>query len=79
VELYTSTDNTAKPVNVDLVKWLNNGNKTGSRETETGSNVSDKVNIISNFSTHCIFSISSNKRECLVLPTSCCIFFEYVE
>ena len=45
VELYTSTDNTAKPVNVDLVKWLNNGNKTGSRETETGSNVSDKVKL----------------------------------
>jgi len=98
VELYTSTDNTAKPVNVDLVKWLNNGNKTGSRETETGSNVSDKVKLFRIFRLIAFFrflrikgnvlfcqprvaffSNMSNKSECLVLPTSCCMFFEYIE
>lgn len=97
VELYTSTDNTAKPVNVDLVKWLHNSN-TGSRETETGSIVSDKVKLFRIFRLIAFFrflrikgnvlfcqprvaffSNMSNKSECLVLPNSCCMFFEYIE
>lgn len=97
VELYTSTDNTAKPVNVDLVKWLHNNN-TGSRETETGSIVSDKVKLFRIFRLIAFFrflrikgnvlfcqprvaffSNMSNKSECLVLPNSCCMFFEYIE
>jgi hypothetical protein len=35
VDLYTSAEDTAKPLNVDLVKWLHNDNETGSSKTDS--------------------------------------------